>query len=306
MEAWAEEDDLFLEDDEDVYHEALLVGPTALGLILATLDFDVYLWDPASSDDYYFDGLRGGAPRGLVGQDLYRFAIGNLRTHAATGRLSHSEGDYWMRRSRPCRTWSRRLRRGQWDVKALPSPWTRDTSDLHTLLVQYDGRGQRFRVFSESVTQRSELAFADFPIQDPPTTKRLLDEIMAMGHTPLQRHDWWRNLLGRQASDHVIADYAFLSEILQHMLCYDRLHRGELALWNSLAQDSQLNEGWVASERNPVEASARRCDETWIDDRQFVFGRCRRPGRVSFSPLFENWNGEPRQLAGNNGAAAQV
>ena len=113
-------------------------------------------------------------------------------------------------------------------------------SDVRTLPVRLDSRGERACAFSEAVHKMEEHVTHDFPIQGPRTMHWLLLEI-AMGDLGLvARHHWWKQAMVLSSSDSGVDEHLFLCETLGHGTQYDQLNLSDLALGEAISRRLQL------------------------------------------------------------------
>ena len=99
---------------------------------------------------------------------------------------------------------------------------------MRTLAVRYNARRARGRSFAEGVADLTETAQDDWEIDGPRTVTWLAAAFVSAGLSPIQRHFWWRQILGLSVSDVGVDEHHFLSQVLEVSLCFDQLNIGEL------------------------------------------------------------------------------
>ena len=107
-------------------------------------------------------------------------------------------------------------------------------TDVRTLSVRLDPRGERPCVFSDAVHMMEEHALHHFPIQGPRTTHQLLLKIVRSELGPMARHHWWRQAMELSSSDPGVDEHLFSCELLGHGTQYDQLNLPDLALLLSI------------------------------------------------------------------------
>ena len=107
------------------------------------------------------------------------------------------------------------------------------------------------------------------------------------GHTPRQRHYWWRQVLGLQADDTGVDDHLFLSEIMEEAACFDQINVSELMFMERIARRYQMWEQMYASALRKAEAGSS--SGAWLDEREIFLGNERSRGHALICPDLEKW-----------------
>lgn len=95
------------------------------------------------------------------------------------------------------------------------TPRAAEEDDLRTLPVRYDQSGNRGRPFGSGVEALSETPMPDWRISGPRTTLWLARAFCEGGHSPTQRHYWWRSILGLAGSDPGVDEHRFIAECIE-------------------------------------------------------------------------------------------
>lgn len=162
--------------------------------------------------------------------------------------------------------------------------------DLQLLPAREDSVGRRPRPFHVAAAQVSTTDLPDWRVRGPRIVQWLLTAMSEQGHTPRQRHFWWRQVQGLWASDLGVDDHLFLSDLLEVALTVDHLNLGELGAFETAARRYQLwEEVYAPSVR---EAEGGKESSPWLDERQIFLGhKCSR-GHALVCPDLETWVAE--------------
>ena len=160
--------------------------------------------------------------------------------------------------------------------------------DLRTLPVLYSASGDRKRPFANAVSLFTETAQDGWGIEGPRTTAWLAKAIADGGHTPVQRHFWWRSVLGVSASDAGIEEHLFLSELMEVGSSFDQLNLGECAVFEAISRRYQVwEEAYSTALRHSDLGTNAEDDGLWVDERRLFLGARRARGSALVSPLLE-------------------
>merc|ERR1712194_563007 len=120
-------------------------------------------------------------------------------------------------------------------------------------------------------------AFQDFPIAGPRTTGWIFQELVRTGMSPVQRHHWWRQILGATSSDPGIDEHLFLCEIIELATTYDQLNCYDLAALECVSGRLQLwEERYGEKLRSSTDGSG---PSGHAEERQLFMGGSRARGR---------------------------
>ena len=168
---------------------------------------------------------------------------------------------------------------GTWAPPAL--------SDVRTLPVQYTAKGDRMRSFGSAADLLTTSDYTDFPIAGPRTTQWLAENVVSSGHTPTQRHYWWRQVLNAQVTEPGIEEHLHCCQLLEYATTYDQINIGELAWAEAVARKLQL---W---EERYAERLRNRCDggtnSGFAQERQLFMGSARASGPSLIMPELAKW-----------------
>jgi hypothetical protein len=159
--------------------------------------------------------------------------------------------------------------------------------DLRTLPVRYDGRGVRGRSFHDAVGILTETEQSDWVVKGPRSMMWIVKGMADQGHTPRQRHYWWRQALGLQADDVGVDDHLFLSEIIEEASCVDQVNVAELMFMERVARRYQMWEQMYAAALRKAEAGD--ASGAWLDEREIFLGNERSRGHALICPELEKW-----------------
>ena len=167
------------------------------------------------------------------------------------------------------------------------TPAAGDPDDLRTLPVRYDGRGVRGRSFHDAAQLLTESDQEDWTVKGPRSMLWVVKNMADQGHTPRQRHYWWRQVLGLQADDTGVDDHLFLSEIMEEAACFDQINVSELMFMERIARRYQMWEQMYASALRKAEAGSS--SGAWLDEREIFLGNERSRGHALICPDLEKW-----------------
>ena len=157
--------------------------------------------------------------------------------------------------------------------------------DLRILAVRKDAAGARARDWKEAVECFTETPQQGWVIKGPRTTLWLVKAIRAAGFTPVQRHYWWRSILGLAAGDMGVDEHHFLSEAMERATVFDQLNLPELESYEGIARRYQMWEEIYSSALKQAEVGEDQGD--WLDERRIFLGADRSKGHALVCPELE-------------------
>ncbi|CAK0825193.1 unnamed protein product [Prorocentrum cordatum] len=323
------------------FHERPLCGHVdGSRLVVATPDADVYAADFADEShvEIHRAGPRGGAPPQLRKKMLYQFGLDEqaraaLLAGAGGGPLPPvQQDDGWVAlESR----WG--FRRGSSvDVtfasvyalddrakasfpeevialervetlseEAPPAPRGARDEVLDERILRYwrSGTGQRRHAFSEvAAEQREVLRTQEWRVQGPATIGWLLQAHLKQGSGPVQRHYWWRQILGLAAAYPGIDEHLFLCGLIETASTADQLNlpgseASELAARRFQRWDEVYSEALRQVEVSGTLGATANSDG-WLDARRIFLSGSRSKGHALAAPSLEVHVAEKMQEEG--------
>jgi hypothetical protein len=95
--------------------------------------------------------------------------------------------------------------------------------DARVLPVKFNQQGKRERDFGEGVNLLDEIAWSDWPLQGPRTTRWYAKFIRDTNTTPRLRTPQWMRDTGVPDGDRVKHEHALLCDVLETAVTYDQL-----------------------------------------------------------------------------------
>ncbi|CAK0803561.1 unnamed protein product [Prorocentrum cordatum] len=186
------------------------------------------------------------------------------------------------------------------EVPISPRDAQEDVLDERILRYRRSGSGQRRRAFAEVVAeQREALTTEEWRAQGPATIGRLLQAHLGQGSGPVQRHYWWRQILGLAAADPGVDEHLFLCELIETASTADQLNLPGCEAFELAARRFQLWEEVYSEALRQVEvagtAGATADSDGWLDERRIFLGGTRSKGHALVSPPLEKHAAERMQ-----------
>ncbi|CAK0823013.1 unnamed protein product, partial [Prorocentrum cordatum] len=147
--------------------------------------------------------------------------------------------------------------------------------------------------------QREVLSTQEWRVQGPATIGWLLQAHLGQDSGPVQRHYWWRQILGLAAADPGVDEHLFLCELIETATAADQLNLPGCETFELAARRFQLW-GEVCSEAlRQVEVSgtagATSDADGWLDERRIFLGGTRSKGHALVAPSMEKHVAERMQ-----------
>jgi hypothetical protein len=111
--------------------------------------------------------------------------------------------------------------------------------DARTLKITRDEEGNRYKEFREASRSSKIVAFTDWPIGGPRTTKWLMAQMVENGSTPLGHHQLWKAACKFTPSDGPAIEHEAWSKVLQVLVCYDQLDASNLGAAELISRNIQ-------------------------------------------------------------------
>ncbi|CAK0911836.1 unnamed protein product, partial [Prorocentrum cordatum] len=166
------------------------------------------------------------------------------------------------------------------EVPPSPRDAQEDVLDERILRYRRSGTGQRRRAFAEVVAEQREV-------------------LSTQGSGPVQRHYWWRQILGLAAADPGVDEHLFLCELIQTASTADQLNLPGCEAFELAARRFQLWEEVYSEALRQVEvagtAGATPDSDGWLDERRIFLGGTRPKGHALASPSLEKHVAERMQ-----------
>ncbi|CAK0852117.1 unnamed protein product [Prorocentrum cordatum] len=154
--------------------------------------------------------------------------------------------------------------------------------DERILRYRRSGTGQRRRAFAEVVAeQREVLSTQEWRVQGPATIGWLLQAHLEQGNGPVQRHYWWRQILGLAAADPGVDEHLFLCELIETASTADQLNLP------GVRAGSQVEVSGTAG--------ATADSDGWLGERRIFLGGSRSKGHALVAPSLEKHVAEKMQ-----------
>ena len=171
------------------------------------------------------------------------------------------------------------------------APGRRDAeqdSDMRTLAVQYDQRGERTRDFAITTKELSETEFKHWPLRGPRTCLWVLSAIRQQGYTPAGRHVWWKQSLGLAASDPGVEEHGILSDLLEAGVSFDALNVSELLCFEMVARRYQVWEEYYKDSLRRANTSFEMQTSLDAEERDLYMGQRFGRGAALVCPQLES------------------
>jgi len=170
---------------------------------------------------------------------------------------------------------------------ALDAAW-----DERIVPFRRSGTGQRRRAYAQVVAEQQEaLNTKEWRVEGPATVGWLLQAHLEQGGGPVQRHYWWRQILGLAAADPGVDEHLFLCELLETAVTADQLNLPGCEAFELAARRFQLWEEVYSEALRQVEVSgtagATADSDGWLDERRIFLGGSRSKGHALVAPTLE-------------------
>ncbi|CAK0808368.1 unnamed protein product, partial [Prorocentrum cordatum] len=186
------------------------------------------------------------------------------------------------------------------EVPLSPRDAQDEVLDERILRYRRSGTGRRRRAFAEVVAeQREVLSTQEWRVQGPATIGWLLRAHLEQGSGPVQRHYWWRQILGLAAADPGVDEHLFLCELIETASTADQLNLPGCEAFELAARRFQLWEEVYSEALRQVEVSgtagATADSDGWLGERRIFLGGTRSKGHALASPSLEKHVAERMQ-----------
>ncbi|CAK0822786.1 unnamed protein product [Prorocentrum cordatum] len=152
------------------------------------------------------------------------------------------------------------------------APGAAGGDDSHILPAKRDGQRRFRRSFASALQDMQLVEFADsWEIEGPRSAYFTAERIHDGNHRPVQRHYWWRSVMGLSATDVGVDEHLLLSQLIEVAMAVGQVQICNLATFELVSRQYQMWESAYKDLLRVVDTGGSGGDD-WLNERSLFLG----------------------------------